>query len=78
VDKAELEAWMTSIIRRSAGFSQSKLHVGDLTLYLASREVRFIGLPVRLSDKEFMIYPDSLRIRARLLPNAENRILPLL
>jgi two-component system cell cycle response regulator CtrA len=55
VDNAELGARIASIIRRSTGFSQSKLHVGDLTLCPASQEVTFIGLPARMTDKEFLI-----------------------
>ncbi len=54
-DKAELVARMQAVIRRSKGFSQPSLHVGDLRLNLDSREV-FIGdNPVHLTGKEYAI-----------------------
>ena len=54
-DKAELIARMQAIVRRSKGFSQSALLVGNLLLNLDSREVTIDGAPVHLTGKEFAI-----------------------
>jgi two-component system cell cycle response regulator CtrA len=55
VDPAELRARLTSILRRSRGFSQSLLRLGDLSLCLNAREARFRDRPVRLTPKEFAV-----------------------
>ncbi len=54
-DKAELVARMQAVIRRSKGFSQPVLRIGDLTLNLDSREVRVGDADVHLTGKEFSI-----------------------
>ena len=54
-DKAELLARMQAIVRRSKGFSQPTLRVGNLQLNLDSRQV-FVGqTEVHLTGKEFSI-----------------------
>jgi two-component system cell cycle response regulator CtrA len=46
---------MQAIVRRSKGFSQSVLRVGDLQLTLDTREVAVAGRPVHLTGKEYSI-----------------------
>ena len=46
---------MSSVIRRSKGFSHPALHVGELELNQASHCVNFAGSPVDLTRKEFAI-----------------------
>jgi two-component system, cell cycle response regulator CtrA len=54
-DKAELVARMQAVIRRSKGYSQPMLKVGEVSLNLDSREV-FVGeAQVHLTGKEFAI-----------------------
>lgn len=54
-DKSELVARMQAIVRRSKGFSQPSLRVGNLKLSLDSREVMVGETPVRLTGKEYAI-----------------------
>ena len=54
-DKAELVARMQAVVRRSKGYSQPTLRVGDLQLNLDSREVLVGGVPVHLTGKEYSI-----------------------
>jgi two-component system cell cycle response regulator CtrA len=54
-DKAELLARMQAIVRRSKGFSQPSLHVGQLQLNLDSHEVLVDEQPVHLTGKEYAI-----------------------
>jgi two-component system cell cycle response regulator CtrA len=54
-DKAELVARVHAVVRRSKGFSQPVLRVGDLQLNQDSRDVAVAGHPVQLTAKEFAI-----------------------
>ncbi len=54
-DSTELLARMQAIVRRSKGFSQPTLRIGQLTLNLESREVFVAGAQVRLTGKEYSI-----------------------
>jgi two-component system cell cycle response regulator CtrA len=54
-DQAELIARMQAVVRRSKGFSQPVLRVGNLQLSLDSREVSVDGQPVHLTGKEYAI-----------------------
>lgn len=54
-DKAELVARMQAVVRRSKGYSQPTLRVGNLQLNLDSREVLVSGVPVHLTGKEYSI-----------------------
>ncbi len=54
-DKAELVARMQAVVRRSKGYSQPTLRVGNLQLNLDSREVLVGGAPVHLTGKEYSI-----------------------
>ena len=54
-DKGELLARMQAIVRRSKGYSQPKLRVGNVQLNLDSREVLADGVPVPLTGKEYAI-----------------------
>ena len=54
-DRQELLARVQAIVRRSKGFSQPTLRIGDLELNQDSREVSVAGKPVTLTGKEFAI-----------------------
>jgi two-component system cell cycle response regulator CtrA len=54
-DKAELLARMQAVLRRSKGYSQPTLRVGDVVLNLDSREVTVAGAEVQLTGKEYAI-----------------------
>jgi len=54
-DKAELLARMQAVVRRSKGFSQPVLRIGDLQLNLDSREVTVGEQIVHLTGKEYAI-----------------------
>ena len=54
-DKSELVARIQAVVRRSKGFSQPSLRVGELQLNLDSHEVFVKGTPVPLTGKEYAI-----------------------
>jgi two-component system, cell cycle response regulator CtrA len=54
-DQSELIARMQAVVRRSKGFSQPVLRVGNLQLSLDSREVAVDRRPVHLTGKEYAI-----------------------
>jgi two-component system cell cycle response regulator CtrA len=54
-DKAELLARMQAVVRRSKGFSQPMLRVGNLQLNLDSREVSIDSQLIHLTGKEYAI-----------------------
>jgi two-component system cell cycle response regulator CtrA len=54
-DRAELIARMQAVVRRSKGFSQPSLRIGNLQLNLDSREVVVDGAVVHLTGKEYAI-----------------------
>jgi two-component system cell cycle response regulator CtrA len=54
-DVSECVARMQAVVRRSKGFSQSVLQVGDMELSLESRSVSIAGRPVHLTGKEYAI-----------------------
>ena len=54
-DKAELVARIQAVVRRSKGFSQPSLRVGELQLNLDSHEVYVSGTLVPLTGKEYAI-----------------------
>ena len=54
-DKDELIARVQAVIRRSKGYSQPVLRIGNLQLNLDSREVEADGRPVHLTGKEYAI-----------------------
>jgi two-component system, cell cycle response regulator CtrA len=54
-DRAELLARMQAVLRRSKGYSQPTLRVGDVVLNLDSREVTVGDKPVHLTGKEYAI-----------------------
>jgi two-component system cell cycle response regulator CtrA len=55
IERAELIARIRAIVRRSRGFSQSLLTIGNLTLNVDEREVVANGVPVHLTNKEFAL-----------------------
>jgi len=54
-DSGELIARIGAIVRRSKGFSQPTVSVGNLTLDLGGREASVAGRPVHLTGKEYAI-----------------------
>lgn len=54
-DKSELLARMQAVLRRSKGYSQPTLRIGDVVLNLDSREVTVGGKQVHLTGKEYSI-----------------------
>jgi two-component system, cell cycle response regulator CtrA len=54
-DRAELVARLQAVVRRSKGYSQPTLRVGNIQLNLDSREVQVGGAPVHLTGKEYAI-----------------------
>ena len=54
-DKAELIARVHAVVRRSKGFSQPALRVGELQLNQDSHDVMVAGRQVQLTGKEFAI-----------------------
>ncbi|MBS0561434.1 MAG: response regulator transcription factor [Proteobacteria bacterium] len=54
-DKSEFLARVQAVVRRSKGFSQPTLHIGDLELNLDSHEVTVGGKEVHLTGKEYSI-----------------------
>ncbi len=54
-DKAELLARMQAVLRRSKGYSQPTLRIGDVVLNLDSREVTVGDKQVHLTGKEYSI-----------------------
>ncbi len=54
-EKDELIARIQAVIRRSKGYSQPVLHIGNLQLNLDSREVTADGRAVHLTGKEYAI-----------------------
>jgi two-component system cell cycle response regulator CtrA len=54
-DSQELLARIQAVVRRTKGFAQPSLTVGQLTLNLGAREVLVAGRPVHLTGKEYAI-----------------------
>jgi two-component system, cell cycle response regulator CtrA len=54
-DKTELLARMQAVLRRSKGYSQPTLRIGEVVLNLDSREVAVGGTQVHLTGKEYAI-----------------------
>ena len=54
-DKSELLARIQAVVRRSKGYSQSTLQIGNMQLSLDSREVHVGGQAVHLTGKEYAI-----------------------
>ena len=54
-DSGELIARIQAIVRRTKGFSQPSVAVGNLTLDLGAREARVEGRSVHLTGKEYAI-----------------------
>ena len=54
-DVSECVARMQAVVRRTKGFSQAVLQVGELELSLETRGVSIAGRPVHLTGKEYSI-----------------------
>ena len=70
-DQNELVARLQAIVRRSKGFSHSRLEVGGITMDLAAREVSVEGTPVPLTSKEYAIL-ELLVLRRGAVLSKEN------
>ena len=55
IDRAELGARIRAIVRRSRGFNQSQLQIGDLILDVDQQDVVANGGRVHFTPKEFAI-----------------------
>lgn len=64
---AELAARLRALIRRSQGAASGTLQVGDITLDLASRAVRFRDALVELSAREFDVLREFMLNAGRVL-----------
>ncbi len=53
VDASELRARIRAVARRHKGYSQSLVRLGDLSLSLETREVRFRDVQVHLTAREY-------------------------
>lgn len=70
-DQQELVARLQAIIRRSKGFSHSRLEVGGITMDISAREVSVDALPVPLTSKEYAIL-ELLVLRRGAVLSKEN------
>ena len=70
VDRAELAARIRAIVRRSRGFSQPQLQVGNLTLDVSCQDVVANGVRVHLTVKEFAIL-QLLMLRRNMIMTKE-------
>ena len=70
IDRDELAARIRAVIRRSRGFSQSQLQVGNLTLDVSHQDVVANGVRVHLTVKEFSIL-ELLVLRRNMIMTKE-------
>lgn len=70
VDPIELAARIRAVIRRSRGFTQSKIEIGGLTLDVDQRTICANDLQVRLTGKEFEIL-QLLMLRRNMIMTKE-------
>ena len=70
IDQAELMARIRAVVRRSRGFSQSLLTVGELTLDVDQHDVTAHGVRVNLTAKEFAIL-ELLVLRRNMIMTKE-------
>ena len=70
MDRAELAARIRAIVRRSRGYSQSQLQVGNLTLDVSNQDVIANGTRVHLTTREFAIL-ELLVLRRNMIMTKE-------
>ncbi len=70
MDRAELAARIRAIVRRSRGYSQSQLQVGNLTLDVSNQDVIANGMRVHLTTREFAIL-ELLVLRRNMIMTKE-------
>jgi two-component system cell cycle response regulator CtrA len=70
LDAAELRARVASVVRRSRGFSQSLLQVGDLGLCMTTKQARFRDTAVKLTPKETAILEVMMLRRGAIVTKA--------
>jgi two-component system cell cycle response regulator CtrA len=70
MDRAELAARIRAIVRRSRGYSQSQLQVGNLTLDVSNQDVIANGTRVHLTTREFAIL-ELLILRRNMIMTKE-------
>ena len=70
IDREELIARIRAVVRRSRGYSQSSLRVGDLTLNVDQHDVTAHGVRVPLTAKEFAIL-ELLVLRRNMIMTKE-------
>ena len=70
IDRVELAARIRAVVRRSRGFSQSQLQVGNLTLDVSNQDVVANNMRVHLTAKEFAIL-ELLVLRRNMIMTKE-------
>ena len=70
IDRGELVARIRAIVRRSRGFSQSQLQVGNLTLDVSNHDVVANGVRVHLTMREFAVL-ELLVLRRNMIMTKE-------
>ena len=70
IDREEMIARIRAVVRRSRGYSQSLLRVGDLTLNVDQHDVTANGVRVPLTAKEFAIL-ELLVLRRNMIMSKE-------
>jgi len=70
IDREELIARIRAVVRRSRGYSQSTLRVGDLTLNVDQHDVTANGVRVALTAREFAIL-ELLVLRRNMIMTKE-------
>ncbi len=63
----ELRARLQSLLRRASGRTPLRLQIGDLTLDVASRDVRRAGQHISLTNKEYQLLEYLVHNRGRIL-----------
>jgi two-component system cell cycle response regulator CtrA len=53
VELEELQARIQAVFRRHRGYSQAELKIGELSIFMTTREARFRDVQIRLTGKEY-------------------------
>lgn len=70
-DMGELSARLRALLRRSSGFSQPLLQVGDVELDPAAHRVTYKGKVIELAAREFMVLQTFMLAVGRVLSRAQ-------
>jgi DNA-binding response OmpR family regulator len=64
---AELDARIRAITRRRSGFLNREVELGEISIFIDSRDVKVNGKPLKLTRKEFDILVFLARNKARVI-----------